>query len=262
LKIIIIIINHIMALMHRRITKDQRERAKHQQQLIGLIVSQWVLSAAEVYHHRYLLKRPYHDSSYRGEDWLQDLLNGHSNRFHSQFGVHKHVFRRLVTEFRTMGMTNSKYLALEEHIAIFLYSVVTGLSIRLIAERFQHSFETVSTSVSIFSIRYHAANNSSVTSRKSFAYYHLHPSTSNTYAYPGLVPLPHPKFPPIRNFIPFSKMSLVRLMAHTFPATLPPKSVKHPATAREVSPRTAWQHVHLISASNMCSVDGKGQLLI
>jgi len=211
----------------------KEHRAKYQQKLIALLISQWALSAVEVYHHCYLLRWPYHDSPYRGKDWVHDLLNGHPDRFYGQFGVHKHVFCHLVAELWSLGMKNSKYLAVEEHVAIFLYSSVTGLSVWLIAERFQHSFETVSMSVFHISQVYCTTNDSSVTSRKYFMRYHHLPSTQNMSTYPSPTHRPQSRYHPIPNIFLFSKMS------HTFPVIHLQKSAKHHTTKRVVYLRTA-----------------------
>lgn len=55
-----------------------------------------------------------------------------------------HVFLALVAELWLHGLTDSRDVSLEEQVAIFLYACVTGLSIRHIGERFQHSNETIS----------------------------------------------------------------------------------------------------------------------
>jgi hypothetical protein len=62
----------------------------------------------------------------------------------AELGVHLHVFRHLVTALKVAGVTRSKHIALEEKLAIYLYASVTGLSIRHLGERFQHSNETIS----------------------------------------------------------------------------------------------------------------------
>ena len=43
-----------------------------------------------------------------------------------------------------MGHGDSKYVTLEEQLAIFLYTSVTGLSIRHVGERFQRANGTIS----------------------------------------------------------------------------------------------------------------------
>jgi hypothetical protein len=89
-------------------------------------------------------KEPYHTSILTGEAWVQELLHGHPKRIHTELGVHLHVFQQLVMVLQECGMQASKWISLEEKVAIFLYASVTGLSIRHLGERFQHSNETIS----------------------------------------------------------------------------------------------------------------------
>lgn len=89
-------------------------------------------------------KTPYHTSTLTGAGWVLELINGHPKRIHTELGLHLHVFRRLLTALSIAGVTRSKYISLEEKLAIFLYASVTGLSIRHLGERFQHSNETIS----------------------------------------------------------------------------------------------------------------------
>ncbi|KAJ8579202.1 hypothetical protein M405DRAFT_754802 [Rhizopogon salebrosus TDB-379] len=58
--------------------------------------------------------------------------------------MHASVFVELISELRTIGHSDSKFVSLEEQLAIFLYTSVTGLSIRHVGERFQRSNETIS----------------------------------------------------------------------------------------------------------------------
>jgi hypothetical protein len=60
-----------------------------------------------------------------------------------ELGIHRHVFAELIAELREMGHSNSKYVSLEEQLAIFLYACVTGLTIQHIGEQFQRSNETI-----------------------------------------------------------------------------------------------------------------------
>ena len=55
------------------------------------------------------------------------------------------MFLALVEELReSCHMRDSKYIGLEEQVAIFFYMCVTGLSVQHVGERFQHSNETIS----------------------------------------------------------------------------------------------------------------------
>ena len=87
---------------------------------------------------------PYHTSILSGEGWVLELLTGHPERIRCELGVHRHVFLKLITELRRLGHTNSRFVSLEEQLSIFLYTCVTGLTIRHVGERFQRSNETIS----------------------------------------------------------------------------------------------------------------------
>jgi hypothetical protein len=86
---------------------------------------------------------PYHTSVLTGQAWVLELLNGHPERIRTELGVHKHVFLALVQELRGLGMKDERNLLLEEQLAIFLYTCVTGLSIRHVGERFQRANGTI-----------------------------------------------------------------------------------------------------------------------
>jgi hypothetical protein len=93
---------------------------------------------------RYHMKEPYHTSILSGYAWVQELLNGHPERIRTELGVHKEVFLALIKELRSMGHGDTKYVTLDEQLAIFLYTSVTGLSVRHVGERFQRANGTVS----------------------------------------------------------------------------------------------------------------------
>jgi hypothetical protein len=94
--------------------------------------------------YRYHMKEPYHTSILSGHAWVQELLHGHSECIRTELGVHKEVFHALIQELQSMGHGDSKYVTLEEQLAIFLYTSVTGLSLRHVGERFQRANGTIS----------------------------------------------------------------------------------------------------------------------
>jgi DNA-binding NarL/FixJ family response regulator len=87
---------------------------------------------------------PYHTSALSGQAWVDELLEGHPDRIKNELGMRKEVFRSLLVALCQAGYGDSRYVTLEEQLAIFLYMSVTGLSIRHVGERFQRSNETVS----------------------------------------------------------------------------------------------------------------------
>jgi hypothetical protein len=93
---------------------------------------------------RYHMKEPYHTSILSGYAWVQELLHGHPERIRTELGVHKEVFLALIQELQSMGHGDTKYVTLEEQLAIFLYTSITGLSIRHVGERFQRANGTIS----------------------------------------------------------------------------------------------------------------------
>jgi hypothetical protein len=95
-------------------------------------------------------KTPYHDSAFTGANWVLELLNGHPERIRNELGVHKHVFWDLIKALNRHGITSSKHVYIEEQLAIFLYTCVTGLSLRHVSERFQRANETTSKFVLYF----------------------------------------------------------------------------------------------------------------
>ena len=94
---------------------------------------------------------PYHTSILTGEGWMLELLNGHPNRIWTCLGVGHDVFDKLVRVLIRDGISPSRHgMSVEEQLGIFLYTCVTGLSSQHVAERFQHSTDTITKSVSWF----------------------------------------------------------------------------------------------------------------
>ena len=87
---------------------------------------------------------PYHTSILMGKGCVRELLGGHPERIRCELGVHSHVFTALVLELRESGHQHSRFVSLEEQLAIFPYSCVTGLTIRHIGKQFQRSNNTIS----------------------------------------------------------------------------------------------------------------------
>ena len=89
------------------------------------------------------LRLPYHTSILTGEGWVMELFAGHPCQIHTELGVSHEVFIALIDELCHMGHTDSRFVSLEEQVAIFLYASVTGLTVWHLGERFQQSNDTI-----------------------------------------------------------------------------------------------------------------------
>ena len=63
-----------------------------------------------------------------------ELLGGHPDCIHCELGMSLDVYSDLNSDLRAMGHINSKHVSLEEQLAIFLYAIVTGLTVRHLGE--------------------------------------------------------------------------------------------------------------------------------
>ena len=88
-------------------------------------------------------KRPYHTSALSGVAWVQELLTGHPDRIRCELGVSVNVFWVIINELCSLGHSDLKHVALEEQLAIFLFTCVTGNTSRHIGEHFQQSTDTI-----------------------------------------------------------------------------------------------------------------------
>ena len=91
-----------------------------------------------------MLRLAYHTSILTGAGWVMELLVGHPMHIHTKIGVTCETFIALVEELCGMGHSDSKYVSLEEQLAIFLYASVTGLTVWHLGERYQRSNDAIS----------------------------------------------------------------------------------------------------------------------
>lgn len=103
-----------------------------------------VSTAVMHYSHSYFNKMPYHTARLSGYDWVEDLLKGHPLRIRTELGVSRSVFEALILVLQDMGYQGSRWVSLEEQLAIFLYCSTSAFSTRRVDERFQHSTGTIS----------------------------------------------------------------------------------------------------------------------
>ena len=128
----------------RRAASEAKNSRRRREVAAALVTILGAQTAAE-YATTYLIKEPMYDSILTSAAWVQELLNGHATRFYEALGMAKPVFSRLCRELEEhCGLRNSKFLGLEEKVAIFLRICRTGDSHREIRERFQHAPGTIS----------------------------------------------------------------------------------------------------------------------
>ena len=101
--------------------------------LFALVIMVIVLNIASIIQAHYL-KEPYHSSILTGHTWVLELLGRHSEYIHTELGVYHHVFCAIIDELHELGHSDSKFVTLEEQLAIFLYCYVTGLTVRHLGE--------------------------------------------------------------------------------------------------------------------------------
>jgi hypothetical protein len=120
---------------------DQRRRRW------SVILVAMILQIMNTYQLLFLsstVRVPYHTSILTGEAWVYELMYGHPDRIRHNFGVDCDVFNALLHVLhRNRFVMSRNGVSVEEQLGIFLYTCVTGLSSRLVGERFQRSPDTV-----------------------------------------------------------------------------------------------------------------------
>ena len=129
-------------------SSEDKTRTRLQQQV--LTATSYFLhvigAAAVLYQDPNYWRQPYHTSALSGQAWVEELMGGHPDRIYHELGMRLYVFLAFVANLQLhCGLdTSQNGITVEEQVAIFLYACVTGLSVRHIGERFQHSNETIS----------------------------------------------------------------------------------------------------------------------
>ena len=125
---------------------DEEMQELHQRRLAILSLGTAVIAACQAVIELVaptIERTPYHTSILSGEAWVQELLAGHPNRIHNELGVYRQTFLALVQTLQEIGIRSTRNVTIEEQVAIFLYTVVTGLSSTHVGERFQRSPSTI-----------------------------------------------------------------------------------------------------------------------
>ena len=121
---------------------DLHVRRQHLIALICIILAELLQCSVALFTKP--LRIPHHTSILTGKAWVLELMNGHPDRMKINFGVSLDMFSALVQVLEHNGIMESRNgVSVEEQLGIFFYTCVTGLSSRLVGERFQRSTETI-----------------------------------------------------------------------------------------------------------------------
>ena len=121
---------------------------------LGVIFFHLVINSTIQYGISTYVKTADHTSALTGEMWVLELLNGHPECIQNELGIHKHVFQNIIKDLCLFGHQDLKVIMLKEQLAIFLYTCITGLSIRHVSEHFQHATETTSWYINLLIIEF------------------------------------------------------------------------------------------------------------
>nr|XP_048328401.1 uncharacterized protein LOC107422048 [Ziziphus jujuba var. spinosa] len=96
------------------------------------------------YTKRFLEKIPQRTSMLSGQNFITELLNGSEKTCYELFRMDKNIFLSLCTCLKQHEyLKDTKVVRVEEALAMFLIIIGHNVGMRLIADRFQHSLETV-----------------------------------------------------------------------------------------------------------------------
>ncbi|XP_060971415.1 protein ALP1-like isoform X1 [Cannabis sativa] len=104
-----------------------------------------ILFACVEYNQLYLTKEPCRNSALSGHEYVMEVLHGHDSRCYDLFRMDKDVFKLFCGVLKEKKLLkNSRYLSVEEQVAMFLFVIGHNERHRVVAERFQHSTSTTS----------------------------------------------------------------------------------------------------------------------
>ena len=86
---------------------------------------------------------PYHTSALSRSDWVEELLGGHPQRIWNELGINRGTFILLRKSIQLLGIDSLCHVSIDEQLAIFLYTVVTGMGCIHVGEHFQRSPSTI-----------------------------------------------------------------------------------------------------------------------
>ena len=129
---------------------SDKQRRKSSRQCCVLAALAAILSAAGAFSilGPTLFRQPQHTSILSGKLYLKELLSGHPESFYDVIGMSQGTFWHLLFELTSFGNLQGARspggISAAEKLATFLNQSRTGVTIRPLKNRWQHSADTLS----------------------------------------------------------------------------------------------------------------------
>ena len=115
---------------------DELEQQRQKEIVVALV--------AKYYAERFCEKSPCRTSRLQGAEWVSELMTGNPSRIFEMLRMSVHVFKKLELELFSSGLlAPTRYMNVDEQLAIFLFTVSQSAKNRDAQERFQRSGETI-----------------------------------------------------------------------------------------------------------------------
>ena len=111
------------------------------EEIIGQVI---MLNRLQEMQKSQQIRRPLRTSDMSERQYLQELLNGHPDRLFYTIRMDINTFRSLCRRLVEMEVIeHDRVISVEEAVVMFLWIVTHNQRVRTVAERYQHSGETV-----------------------------------------------------------------------------------------------------------------------
>jgi uncharacterized protein YjeT (DUF2065 family) len=133
-----------LSIHEKNMMPDQKLRLICLLGITGIIIIYTMMKCIEIYASQFN-RMPLHILRLIGNQWVQELLDGHEEQFYNEMGMSNTVFTQLLELLvREAGLHNTQYVTAQEQLAIFLHYVCQGLGNWVLQEHFQRSGDTIS----------------------------------------------------------------------------------------------------------------------
>lgn len=116
----------VMDVLYRSFTSryimDAERKKKRKRHALFWSVTSCAIGAIATYYYKYIFKKPCMTSRQKGENWVQEILNGHPVRCLNAFRMEQNLFNQLCEDLQSKyGLEASKRMSVQQKVAIFLY---------------------------------------------------------------------------------------------------------------------------------------------